>query len=102
MTVGRTTQSNLPGQSIESSADLSTIQPITSLRNEQVACLAAGQKTFAAGNVVSEHLAGRSVQGYQTGLAELGASHRKETLLEINVLEFEVAGLTDTQAGYAQ
>ena len=38
------------------------------------------------------------MQGYQAGLAELGASDRQHSLLEIDVLKLEVARFAETQA----
>lgn len=103
VTVGRTAQTDLPGQHIEGAVDLSTVQPISPAGDKQVGgyrppCPMA----LASGNVVCEHLAGRGVQWYQASLTELGAADRQHRGLEIDILKLEVARFAKPQARDAQ
>jgi len=98
-TVGCAAQTDLPGQGIERSMNVSTIQPIAPAGDEQV----GGHRTlppvaFAPADVVCEHFAGRGMQRYQAGLAELGAADGQQCFLEIDILKLEVACFAEAQA----
>ena len=98
-TVGCAAQTDLPGQGIERSMNVSTIQPIAPAGDEQV----GGHRTlppvaFAPADVVCEHFAGRGMQRYQAGLAELGAADGQQCFLEIDILKLDVACFAEAQA----
>lgn len=103
MAVHGTAKTYLARKRIKRSMDWGGIHPIPPVRNEEVGghC-SPGSVTLAALEIVRQHAAGRSVQGYQARLAELGAPDRQEPRLQVDVLEFQVARLTKPQTSDAQ
>ena len=93
MTVGRAAQTNLPAQGIERAMNISAIQPVAPAGDEEK----RGHRplppmALAPAEVVGEHAAGRGMQGHQAGLPELGPPDGQHRGLEIDIVQFEVAG----------
>src|SRR5512143_111899 len=79
--------------------DISAVQTIAPAGHEQV----GGHRprspvAVASRDVVREHAASRSMQRYEPGLAELGTADPQHRRLQIDVLNFEIARLAQTQA----
>ncbi len=77
MTIRSTSHTDLSGRGIERPVNLPVIQPIAPAGNEQI----RGHRSvcpmaLASGDIVCEHLAGRSMQGHQSIFTELGAADR--------------------------
>ena len=72
--VGYSTQTDLPGQGIESSMNLTAIQTIAPVGNEQIGGdFSSRPMTFASCEVVGKYFASRRVQRHEARLAKLGA-----------------------------
>ena len=98
-----TAETDLPGQGIEGSMNISAIQPIAPARDEQIRRdRSACPMTIAPGDIVVEHLTRRGMQRHQTRFAELGATDRQHRSLEIDILKLKIACFAETQARNAQ
>src|ERR1700723_596959 len=68
--IGDAAQTDLPGQCIKSSMDVSAVKTIALAGNEQIrGDRAAFPMTFAPRNVIGKYLAGRCVQRHEARLA---------------------------------
>lgn len=85
--VGNAAQTDLPGQRIESSMNLSAVQTIAPAGNEQIGGDRASRPmTVASRDVVGKYFASRCVQRHESRLTRLRASPRRmpETLSSPN------------------
>src|SRR6266567_4053000 len=90
-------QTDLPGQCIKSSMDVSTVQTIALAGNEQIrGDRPAFPMTFAPHDVIGKNLAGRYVQRHEARLAEFAVADRQQRHLKVHILEFETAPSTET------
>jgi hypothetical protein len=95
--VGYSTQTDLPGQGIESSMNLTAIQTIAPVGNEQIGGdFSSRPMTFASCEVVGKYFASRRVQRHESRLAKLGAPDRQHRRLKIQVLKLETARFAET------
>src|SRR5271156_1646847 len=95
--VGYATQTDLPGQGIESSMNLSAIQTIAPVGNEQIGGdFSSRPMTFASCDVVGKYFASRCVQRHESRLAKLGVPDRQHRRLKIQVLKLETACFAET------
>src|SRR6266852_3343277 len=95
--IGYPAQTDLSGQRIESSMNVSTIQTITSAGNKQRGGDRSSRKmTFAPRDVVGKYFAGGCVQRHESRLAKLAAADRQHRRLKIQVLKLETARFTET------
>jgi hypothetical protein len=95
MTIGSTAHTDLAGRGIERPVNLCVIQPIAPAGDEQISghgpvCPMA----LASSDVVCEDFAGRSMQGHQSILTQLGAADRQHTSLQIDILKPEITCFT--------
>src|SRR5437867_2498273 len=98
MTVGRATQTNLPAQRVERSMNISAIQPMAPAGDEQEGGhRALPPMALASAKVIGEHVAGRGMQGHQTGLAEFRAADGQHPGVEVDIVKLEVAGFAEAQ-----
>src|ERR1700674_2905989 len=75
--IGYAAQTDLPGQGIECSMNISNIQTIAQAGNEQIGGDRPSRPmTFTSRNVVGKHLASRCVQGHESRLAKLATADR--------------------------
>src|SRR2546425_1244904 len=90
-------QTDLPGQGIESSMNLSAIQTIAPVGNEQIGGdLSSRPMTFASRDVVGKYFARRCVQRHESRLAKLAAADRQHRHLKIQVLKLETSRFAET------
>src|SRR5258708_39920058 len=95
--IGYPAQTDLPGQRIERSMNLSAIQTIAPVGNEQIGGdLSSRPMTFASCEVVGKYFASRCVQRHESRLAKLGAPDRQHRRLKIQVLKLETARFAET------
>ena len=57
---------------------------------------------IASGDVVTEDSTGRGMQRHQTRLAELGATDRQHSGLEIDILKLKMARLAEAETRNAE
>src|SRR6516164_5310740 len=89
---GYAAQTDLPGQGIERSMNLSAIQTIAPVGNEQIGGdLASRPMTFASRDVVGKYFARRCMQRHESRLTKLGAADCQHRCLKIQVLKLEIA-----------
>jgi len=69
-----------------------------SLVDEHAVGRACGAKPLPALHVVSKDVSGAGVQWNEAGLPELGRADRQDRFLEVNILEGQSGGLSDTKA----
>src|SRR5947208_826755 len=101
--VVRTAQTDLPGQGVERSMNVSAIQSVSPAGDEQIGGhLTLSPMTSASDDVVAEHFTGRRMQRHQAGFAELGAADRQHPRLEIDILKLKITCFAETQARNAQ
>src|SRR5712691_3108972 len=82
--IGYPAQTDLPGQLIERSMNLSAIQTIAPVGNEQIGGdLSSRPMTFASRDVVGKYFARRCVQRHESALAKLGAADGQHRRLKI-------------------
>jgi hypothetical protein len=94
---GAAAQTDLPGQCVKSSMDVSAVQTITLAGNEQIrGGRPAFPMAFAPCDVIGKNLAGRSVQRHEARLAEFAVANRQQRHLKVHVLEFEIPRFTET------
>ena len=97
--VGYAAQTDLPGQRIERSTDICTIQPVSRARDEQMrGNWSPPPVAVASTDVLGEDAAGRAMQRLQSSLAELSAADGQDRCFEIDILNLKVAGFADAQS----
>src|ERR1019366_6409597 len=101
MTIRRATQPDLPRQEVKRAPDLGTVQPCATAGYEE--CLwPSSQKTIPPRRVGREHFAGRSMNGYQAGLAELRSPNGENAFFQVHIFCLQAARFADTQSRHRQ
>jgi DNA topoisomerase IA len=92
MTVRGAPQADLSRQRIERSMNLSAIQSMAPVGDEQIrGDHSSHPMAPTSGDIVRQHRTGRSMQRHQASFTELGAADRQHRRLQIHILQFEVA-----------
>src|ERR1700746_3699680 len=83
--------------------DVCRVQSSSPTGNEQVGRdIPTSPVTIASHNIVSEHLAGRSVQWQESVFAKLGTADRQYAFCQIHIPKLKIERLGQTHARHAQ
>ena len=101
MTRSGAPQADLSRESVKSAADLTTVQTIARSRDKKERELPSECLVSLAG--VAEHdFLRRGVDGYSARLPEFATDNDQDAFDQIDVLDFQVESLADTQPSHRQ
>src|ERR1700722_12943905 len=83
-------QSSLPRQCVERTMDFAFVEPVSIAVHKEVCRRPQAEAAVSAFHIICQDLSRRGMQGYQTGLAELGATNGEDALGPVQILRAKV------------
>jgi hypothetical protein len=91
------TQSNLPGQRVEGSVDLTFVEWVAVFVYEEVAVGSSPKPAIPTFHIIGKDLTGRSMHRYQPRLSKLGPANRENAFGPVHILRLKIQRLTEPQ-----